>query len=66
VREVVAAHRFDEARLEAYLRTAIPDFGDAMTVRQFQGGASNPTFTLNALSLRGAEQLAANWSSIAS
>jgi choline dehydrogenase-like flavoprotein len=26
----------------------------------------NPTFTLNALSLRGAEQLAANWSSIAS
>jgi choline dehydrogenase-like flavoprotein len=28
--------------------------------------ASNPTFTLNALSLRGAEQLAANWSSIAS
>jgi choline dehydrogenase-like flavoprotein len=28
--------------------------------------SSNPTFTLNALSLRGAEQLAANWSSIAS
>jgi choline dehydrogenase-like flavoprotein len=28
--------------------------------------AANPTFTLNALSLRGAEQLVANWSSIAS
>ncbi len=28
-------------------------------------GAANPTFTLYALSLRGAEQLAANWSSIA-
>ena len=27
--------------------------------------AANPTFTLYALSLRGAEQLAANWSSIA-
>ncbi len=46
VREVVAAHRFDEARLEAYLRDAIPDFGEAMSVRQFQGGASNPTFLL--------------------
>jgi choline dehydrogenase-like flavoprotein len=29
-------------------------------------GASNPTFTIFALSLRGAEQLAANWGSIAS
>jgi choline dehydrogenase-like flavoprotein len=28
--------------------------------------SANPTFTLNALSLRGAEQLAADWSSIAS
>jgi choline dehydrogenase-like flavoprotein len=28
--------------------------------------AANPTFTLNALSLRGAEQLVTNWSSIAS
>ena len=28
--------------------------------------SANPTFTLNALSLRGAEQLATNWGSIAS
>ena len=28
--------------------------------------SANPTYTLNALSLRGAEQLAANWGSIAS
>ena len=28
--------------------------------------SANPTFTLNALSLRGAEQLAKNWGSIAS
>jgi len=29
------------------------------------GGASNPTYTIFALSLRGAEQLAANWSAVA-
>ena len=28
-------------------------------------GASNPTYTILALSLRGAEQLAANWSTVA-
>ena len=28
--------------------------------------SANPTFTLNALSLRGAEQLASNWGAIAS
>ena len=28
-------------------------------------GASNPTYTIFALSLRGAEQLAANWSTVA-
>ena len=28
--------------------------------------SANPTFTLNALSLRGAEQLVTNWNSIAS
>ncbi|HYV69892.1 MAG TPA: GMC oxidoreductase, partial [Pseudolabrys sp.] len=29
-------------------------------------GASNPTYTIFALSLRGAEQMAANWSAVAS
>jgi len=28
-------------------------------------GASNPTYTIFALSLRGAEQLAANWATVA-
>jgi choline dehydrogenase-like flavoprotein len=28
-------------------------------------GASNPTYTIFALSLRGAEQLAANWTAVA-
>lgn len=48
VTEVAPKHRFDEARLEAYLRGAIDDFGGDMRVRQFQGGASNPTFLVTA------------------
>lgn len=43
--EVLDAHRFDEARLEEYLREAGLIDG-AMRVRQFQGGQSNPTFLL--------------------
>jgi len=46
VRDVTAAHRFDPAPLEAWLRREVEDFGDAMVVQQFQGGASNPTFLL--------------------
>lgn len=54
VTEVAAKHRFDTARLDAYLRGAIEDFGDGLIVRQFQGGASNPTFLLTT-TRRGAE-----------
>jgi aminoglycoside phosphotransferase (APT) family kinase protein len=39
-------HRFDEARLECYLRERMPDFRGPLTVRQFVGGQSNPTFML--------------------
>lgn len=46
VREVVPAHRFDEAKLHAWLTTALPEIGARPLVRQFQGGASNPTFLL--------------------
>ena len=46
VRDVSPAHRFDETRLETYLAAWIEDFGDNLSVRQFQGGASNPTFLL--------------------
>ena len=46
VRDVVSAHRFDEAGLESYLSVRIDNFGDGMVVQQFQGGASNPTFLL--------------------
>ena len=44
--DVAAAHRFDEAALQAWLQAAIPDFGSGMQVRQFHGGMSNPTFLL--------------------
>jgi aminoglycoside phosphotransferase (APT) family kinase protein len=39
-------HRFDEARLEHYLRDHMPNFRGPLTVRQFVGGQSNPTFML--------------------
>ena len=46
VTAVREAHRFDEARLERYLRERMPNFRGPLTVRQFVGGQSNPTFLL--------------------
>ena len=46
LRPVRDAHRFDEARLAAYLSDHLPGFAPPMTVRQFEGGQSNPTFLL--------------------
>src|SRR5688572_566507 len=46
VRDVVPAHRFDEASLHRYLKVVLPEVGDRLQVQQFQGGASNPTFLL--------------------
>ncbi|MCP5179276.1 MAG: phosphotransferase [Pseudomonadales bacterium] len=43
---VRAAHQFDEAALANYLSSAIADFAGPLTVRQFEGGQSNPTFQL--------------------
>jgi aminoglycoside phosphotransferase (APT) family kinase protein len=44
---VKAAHRFDPVRLEDYLKTHLPGFRGPMTVRQFEGGQSNPTYILD-------------------
>ena len=44
--EIAPMHRFEIGPLETYLRAGIEDFGEALEVRQFQGGASNPTFLL--------------------
>jgi aminoglycoside phosphotransferase (APT) family kinase protein len=43
---VLAQHRFDETRLEHYLRKHIEGFTSPLTVEQTQGGMSNPTFIL--------------------
>lgn len=43
---VAAAHQFDVGRLDRHLSAEIEDFGTDLQVRQFQGGASNPTFLL--------------------
>jgi aminoglycoside phosphotransferase (APT) family kinase protein len=45
-REVASALAFDAARLEQYLRSRLPDFVGPLSVRQFKGGQSNPTYLL--------------------
>jgi len=52
VRDVVPAHRFDERNLYRYLQSVLPEVGGRITVQQFQGGASNPTFLITAESGR--------------
>jgi aminoglycoside phosphotransferase (APT) family kinase protein len=43
-REVAERLRFDTARLEAFLRDQVENFAGPLTVRQFKGGQSNPTY----------------------
>jgi aminoglycoside phosphotransferase (APT) family kinase protein len=40
------AHRFDEAALDRYLQTHLGGYRGGLTLRQFVGGTSNPTFLL--------------------
>ena len=44
--EVREAHRFDQDRLEQWLRNEVPGFRGPLTVEQFRGGQSNPTYKL--------------------
>ena len=46
--EVREQHRFDTAALERYLRVHVTGFSGALTVKQFRGGQSNPTYYLTA------------------
>jgi aminoglycoside phosphotransferase (APT) family kinase protein len=41
-------HRIDGERLEAYLRERIPGFRGPLSIEQFRGGQSNPTYRLTA------------------
>jgi aminoglycoside phosphotransferase (APT) family kinase protein len=47
-RPVPEAHRFDVATLERHLRAHLPGFEGPLSVEQFKGGQSNPTFLLRA------------------
>lgn len=40
------AHRFDAERLRAWMEREIPGFSGPLTVEQFKGGQSNPTYKL--------------------
>ena len=50
--DVRAAHRFDEAKLASYLAGRLEGFTPPLSVRQFEGGQSNPTFLLEAAGRR--------------
>ena len=43
---VVESHRFDEAALAAWMADHVEGFAGPLTVRQFKGGQSNPTYEL--------------------
>ena len=44
--DVLPQHRFNEAALGAYLTQALPEAAQPLTIRQFQGGQSNPTYQM--------------------
>ncbi len=46
--DVRAAHRLDEAALHAWLSANVAGYAGPLSVRQFTGGASNPTYLLTA------------------
>jgi len=51
-RGVLDAHRFDERQLEDYLLSHVESFQGPLTVAEFKGGQSNPTYLLEAQSGR--------------
>lgn len=45
-KEVAETHRFDEGRLADYMAEHVEGFKGPITVRQFRGGQSNPTYQI--------------------
>ena len=45
-RDVLDAHQFDPATLQEYMLSHVEEFSGPLTVRQFRGGQSNPTYLL--------------------
>src|SRR5438105_1747415 len=46
VKPVAETHRFDEGRLHAWMAGNVEGFSGPLTVAQFKGGLSNPTYRL--------------------
>ena len=46
-RPVEERHRFDEARLASWMKDNVSGFSGPLTVRQFKGGQSNPSYRLD-------------------
>ena len=51
-RDVLEGHRFDVARLEEYMASHVESFRGPLTVAEFKGGQSNPTYLLEGTSDR--------------
>src|SRR5262245_51615672 len=47
VKPVAAALAIDTARLDAYLAAHLKDYRGPLSVRQFKGGQSNPTYLVD-------------------
>ena len=45
-KDVAESHKFDEARLADYMAAHVDGYEGPLTVRQFKGGQSNPTYQL--------------------
>ena len=46
-KEVEERHRINEANLAAWMKANVEGFSGPLTVLQFKGGQSNPTYQLN-------------------
>jgi aminoglycoside phosphotransferase (APT) family kinase protein len=46
-REVDPRHRLDDAVLDDWMRSHVPGYVGPLTIRQFKGGQSNPTYELS-------------------
>jgi len=51
-KDVTERLRFDVGRLEAYLHAHVPEFAGPITLSQFKGGQSNPTYLVETPSRR--------------
>jgi len=51
-RDVLESHRFDVLRLEEYMASHVESFRGPLTVAEFRGGQSNPTYLLEGSSDR--------------